>query len=174
MPRIRSLGHWDGMRKCDNWACAPGCSTSAQGSRERIIPKDGGAKHLEELISECEEPRLETVITFREREGKMKQRLFLKRRSPCLSSRVARCATTKILKSSPCEAPHVNIIADAVAFTRAGRTSFAEYAGRMRRFGRMRRPRREELLRQSRLRPSLRVDPMELALPTILLGQVPR
>src|ERR1700722_13243451 len=98
----------------------------------------------------------------------MKQRLFLRRRSPCISSLVARCATTKSLKSSPCEILHVGIIADADALTRVGRTSFA-YAGRLPRPGRMQRLRHEELLWQSRLRPSLRVDPMELALRTILL-----
>ena len=39
------------------------------------------------------------------------------------------CATTKILKLSLCETLHVNITADASAFTKVRRTSFAEYAG---------------------------------------------
>jgi hypothetical protein len=38
----------------------------------------------------------------------------------------------------------------------------------------MRRPRHEQSLRKSRLRPSLRVNPMELAFRAVLFGQVPR
>jgi hypothetical protein len=86
-------------------------------------------KHLDKLITECERLRLETVIFLREREGEMKQRLILRRRSPCIASLVVRCATTKILKLSLCETLHVNITADAFAFTKVRRTSFAEYAG---------------------------------------------
>jgi hypothetical protein len=62
----------------------------------------------------------------------------------------------------------VNIIAGAIAFIKVGRPSLTQYAGRMRR------PRHEQLLWQFRLLPSLRLDPMELAFRTILLGQVPR
>jgi hypothetical protein len=74
----------------------------------------------------------------------------------------------KTLKSFLCETLRVNITADAIAFTKAGRTSFAGCGNRMRR------PRHEQSLRKSRLRPSLRVNPMELAFRAVLFGQVDR
>jgi hypothetical protein len=84
---------------------------------------------LDELIKECEGLTLETVAFQLEREGGMKQRLFLRRSSPCKASLVVWCATTKIPRLSLCATLPENITADAVAFTKVRRTSFAEYAG---------------------------------------------
>lgn len=100
-----------------------------QQSWKRIIPKDEWAKHLDELKRECERSRLETVAFHLEREGGMKQRVSLRKRSPCKTSSVVGCATTKIPKLSLCATLHESITADAVAFTRIRRTSFAQCAG---------------------------------------------
>jgi hypothetical protein len=138
-----------------------------------LIRRDARNKHLDELITKGKGATLHPSSSFQS-EGAIKQHnmigewQFLRRRSPCVKTHVVLCARVKIPRSSLCETPCENITAGASVLTKVETPSFAGHCERTRR------PRHDKSLRESRLQPSLRVDPTLLAFRAVLLGQVPR